>query len=241
LPRVGKKYEGAVSFWTRHGFEVYQSSGLRQWHESVVTQPAEIILKSEFSSSDVLYHDEFQVICSPNPQEVFKLRTTRPNDAGGIAEVHVQSWQEAYEGIIDADFLSSLSVEKRTLAWAKNLSTEDPVYGASTVKVIEDASGKIVGFASGGKVRDGFPNHDSEVYAIYVLNKFKATGLGELLFHEMILALRLRKLVRTALWVFEDNPTRKFYERMGGELLNIAKEVKIGSRDYREAAYGWNR
>ena len=63
LPRVGMKFPGAISFWTEVGLDKYTRSGLRSWHESVVTNEVEIL---EIDSDDVeiLYQDELQVIGS---------------------------------------------------------------------------------------------------------------------------------------------------------------------------------
>lgn len=239
LPRAGEKYPGALSFWKRAGLDKYQESGLRRWHESVVQAPVEVIVRDQIPQSDVLYHDDFQVICRPNSENAFKLRNASAKDTSGIASVHVTAWQEAYAGLIGKRFLSTLSVEKRREAWAKTLSGEDPIYGQSSVKVLEDDKGEIVGFASGGTARGDIPNHDCEVYAIYLLKKLKGTGLGSLLFRELLSTLKDRKFGSAGLWVLEQNPTRSFYEYVGGKLLNETKKAKIGDEEHSEVAYGW--
>ncbi len=39
-------------------------------------------------------------------------------------------------------------------------------------------------------------------------------------------------------WVLADNPSRYFYEAMGGKLLG-SQEVKVGGVTLKEVAYGW--
>jgi hypothetical protein len=39
-------------------------------------------------------------------------------------------------------------------------------------------------------------------------------------------------------WVLADNPSRSFYEALGGELIG-EQNVTIGGVDLREVAYGW--
>lgn len=41
------------------------------------------------------------------------------------------------------------------------------------------------------------------------------------------------------LWVLADNPSRGFYEHMGGKEL-CSKTIQIGGADLLEVAYGWD-
>jgi hypothetical protein len=41
------------------------------------------------------------------------IRQAILEDAEAIAKVHVASWQAAYKGLMPAEFLASLSVERR--------------------------------------------------------------------------------------------------------------------------------
>lgn len=61
LPRVGEKYPGAVSFWTKFGLEKYLNSGLQEWHRSVAGEPVSVLVAESVGSN--LYEDEYQVIC----------------------------------------------------------------------------------------------------------------------------------------------------------------------------------
>ena len=69
------------------------------------------------------------------------LRSAAPPDAGGVARVHVRSWQAAYRGLLPADFLTGL----QPADWAAGYTfdAQDP---ATTVAV--DSRSGIVGFAT---------------------------------------------------------------------------------------------
>ena len=43
------------------------------------------------------------------------IRIAEVTDAPAIAEVHVLSWQEAYAGIVPADYLAALDPQERAL------------------------------------------------------------------------------------------------------------------------------
>lgn len=49
------------------------------------------------------------------------IRRATPEDASGIAAVHVYSWQAAYRGVVPDDFLRSLSIEDRETVWRESL------------------------------------------------------------------------------------------------------------------------
>lgn len=69
LPRVGAKYPGAISFWTKLGLEQYLRSGLQEWHRSVLAEPLFVISASSIEKP--VYEDPYQVICKP---EALQLR-----------------------------------------------------------------------------------------------------------------------------------------------------------------------
>lgn len=47
------------------------------------------------------------------------VRPATVDDARGVAEVHVASWQAAYAGLIDQATLDALSVDAREAMWAR--------------------------------------------------------------------------------------------------------------------------
>ena len=64
LPKIGQRFGGAISCWTRAGLNQYVGSGLLQWHASVVRQ-APTVLRVAIDGQ-ILYSDMYQVICYPD-------------------------------------------------------------------------------------------------------------------------------------------------------------------------------
>ncbi len=60
LPKVGKDYPGAISFFTPKGLLRYNQSGLKNWHYLVTEGAAQMLITEK--PEKVLYEDEFQVI-----------------------------------------------------------------------------------------------------------------------------------------------------------------------------------
>ena len=164
------------------------------------------------------------------------IRPARIADASAIGAVHLQSWLAAYEGIVAAAFLSSLSAETRAEEWQQAL-TQPPA--GLIVLVAEADAGDIVGFVAAGPERSGDPGHAGEIYALYVLPSKQRSGIGHSLLQSAARGLARAGMTTMLLWVLEENAqARRFYERSGGVPLR-RQSLDIGGIAYRELAYGW--
>ncbi|MCP4914434.1 MAG: cupin domain-containing protein [Oligoflexia bacterium] len=70
LPKIGKSYEGAISFWKEEGLNKYAVSGLKDWHNSVVKGVTKLIIAE--LPENFLYEDDFQIIVNPNTVKIIK-------------------------------------------------------------------------------------------------------------------------------------------------------------------------
>ena len=149
------------------------------------------------------------------------IRRAVIEDAGAIAAIHVRAWQEAYAGIVPADFLAALSVEKRTEFWKRELGTTGSIVLAS----VED--GKVVGWASGGASRESGAVGECEIYAIYVSPKLWRQRIGIRLMKGIEEALRPSSDI--TLWVLSENVRAiDFYRSLGYEFDGTEKSVQLG-------------
>jgi GNAT superfamily N-acetyltransferase len=137
-----------------------------------------------------------------------EIRRARPEDAAAVADVHVRTWQSAYERVFGAERLAAIDVDSRRRFAERGIER-------GGVWVAED-DGHVVGFVSIGDSRQG-PD-EGELYAIYVLPDAWGTGAGAGLMAAAVEALR-SAYPTSILWVLDDNPrARRFYEREGWEL-----------------------
>lgn len=165
---------------------------------------------------------------------MISIRAAKIEDAEGIAKVHVDVWRTTYKGIMSDKVLDGLSYEQRSRVRREHLEKNDPQFCNF---VAEDSEKGIIGFAIGGPVREGNPSYDGELYAIYLFREFHGQGIGKKLFLAVSEWLFERGHKSMLIWVLKDNPTRKFYESMGGIELN-SKVIEIGS-PLDEISYGW--
>ena len=160
-----------------------------------------------------------------------RISTASIEDCEAIAQLHVASWQRAYAGIVPADYLASLSVERREASWRKVLGE-----GRSELLVArtEDSIG---GFTSFGPSRDGdAPPKCGEIWAIYVSPAAWSQGTGTRLW----LAARQRLLElgfeTISLWVIAGNERAiRFYLANGFTIdQSSGKEFELGGKVLRE-------
>jgi L-amino acid N-acyltransferase YncA len=164
-----------------------------------------------------------------------KIREARAEDAASIAKVHVDSWRTTYRDIIANTFLEALSYEDRERYWRSLLERPERT---SLLYVAEDDDGEIIGFACGGPEREGNPTYKGEIFAIYVLLEAQRRGIGKQLVAAIVQRLLQQKIESLLIWVLADNPSRAFYEALGGQLVQ-EKPIEIGGVKLREVAYGW--
>jgi ribosomal protein S18 acetylase RimI-like enzyme len=164
-----------------------------------------------------------------------EIRTARIEDSPGIARVHVDSWRTTYRGIVPQDVLENLSYQQRQEIWQERLTN---IAQRDCILVAQDNRGTILGFATGGEERTGKFGFDGELYAIYLLEKHQRQGIGTRLTREIASCLFQNGFTSMLVWVLAGNPSRKFYQNLGGE--KVAEQgITIGGADLSEIAYGW--
>jgi len=164
------------------------------------------------------------------------IRLAGEEDAEAIARVHVDSWRSSYKGIIAADYLASLSLDRRAERWREVLEKQD---AKNCTFVAENKDEQIVGFASGGPQRDSTINYEAELYAIYLLESAQRQELGGGLLKAIAGHLFRSGFKDMLVLVLEENPSRKFYEAQGGQYVT-EKPITIGDQELIEVAYGWS-
>ena len=162
------------------------------------------------------------------------IRLATPADALEIARVRVNSWRTTYLGIVADQTLADLSVERGAESWRQQLIALQP--GRTTFVAVQGES--IIGFAAGGPERSGDTQYKGEIYALYLLQAFQRQGIGRKLVDVSVQSLLANGLSSMLIWVLHDNPSRKFYEALGGLYLR-EQAIDINDQSLMEVAYGW--
>ena len=170
-----------------------------------------------------------------------KIRRAVPRDAPAIGRVYVETWQSSYAGLLPDDLLARMSDVRQSAWWSRALENPGESRG---IFVAEDEEMGVVGFGSCGPARqipeglDGTEQRVGEVYTLYVEPDFQNQGFGRRLLDAMFRQLRADGFDTAILWMLARNPTRFFYEGLGGAPVGRRAD-RMGGTEVDEVAYAW--
>ena len=143
-----------------------------------------------------------------------------PEEIEGKSLVHWQTWREAYDDFLPAEFQETMTLERCRFFSQK--------YPENTLIAMDGK--KVVGFISYGNFRDE-AIQAGEIIALYVLKDYYGKGVSEQLMHAALVALD--HFSEIYLWVLKDNKRAiAFYQKIGftvdgpEKILELGKPVK---------------
>jgi GNAT superfamily N-acetyltransferase len=164
--------------------------------------------------------------------------------AAGIAKVYVDTWRSTYAAILPHQVLLDMSYERQAREWSWAIRNS-----AQPLIVAAEANHGVVGFTSFGpaRLRDrpasgrfAGEGHATvgEIYTLYVWPEFQDRGIGRRLLAAAFAAMIDKDYDCSFLWALRDNPSRYFYERVGGKAIAERREHLWGCA-LDEVCYGW--
>ena len=165
----------------------------------------------------------------------FTIRPAVAADARAIAEIHYAGWQVAYSHVVSEEQMAAKLPERRIPFWQARIADPEDL-----VLIAEDEAGRAQGFVYAGKVLDhdirkgSLAGFDCEIYSLHCRKDVQGRGLGRLLMAATARAFQSRGRNALMLWAYRDNSYRRFYEKIGGEIL-----AEGFDDDIPDVAYGW--
>lgn len=135
------------------------------------------------------------------------FRDAAASDIPALAELHVTTWNATY------NTTHGPSVATRTAQWTKVFARENR---RDFVLVLEDTSGRLIGFTWGLPEEGEFEGQLSKIYLRW---EYHGLGLGRRMLAETARRFLDRGIHSFILFAERSNPTLGFYDRMGGERL----------------------
>lgn len=154
---------------------------------------------------------------------MISIRKADCSDLRQISYVHVDTWRDAYRGIIDRQILDKLSYGRSQDNWKR---CQDRM---SEYFYVAESEHTIVGFITGGRQRQEELIYDAEVYAMYVLPEFQRQGIGKLLLNKIVQDFHHENWQQFIIWCLKKNPAKAFYETLGG-LKSESAKIRIGNK-----------
>ncbi len=166
------------------------------------------------------------------------IRQATVDDAGDIARVGIETWRVTYAGIIADGYLARLSEETWTRRRRAQLErfVREPAAGG-VAYVVESPDAGIGGYAMAGP-EPSSAGFAAQLHALYLLPDHQRRGLGRRLVAAVAGHLFACGLGSMLVWVAAKNPSRRFYETLGGQPVG-AKLVDFDGQWVEEVSYGW--
>jgi ribosomal protein S18 acetylase RimI-like enzyme len=163
------------------------------------------------------------------------IRPATMTDVAGMAEVHVRTWQTGYAGLMPAEFLDSLSVERSQRGLTRTLTN----LGPTATLLVADLGGEIAGFVyCGPSIDDDTPPDGGQVYMLYVAASHWRAGVGRQLNDAALKALYTNGFRSAHLWVLRTNTRAcKFYASVGWTADGTEREEEFNGLMVDEARY----
>jgi GNAT superfamily N-acetyltransferase len=165
----------------------------------------------------------------------FTIRPAFANDASAIAQIHYAGWQIAYAHVVSTEHMAAKLPERRIAFWQARIADPNDL-----VLIAEDEAGRAQGFVHAGDVvehdvRKGtLAGFDCEIYSLHCRKDVQGKGLGSLLMAETARVFRQRGRKALTVWAYRDNAYRRFYEKIGGNMI-----AEGFDDDIPDVAYGW--
>jgi ribosomal protein S18 acetylase RimI-like enzyme len=175
---------------------------------------------------------------------MISVRRARAADAISIGAVHVAAWRSTYPGILPDGFLARLSVPRQAAHYDAAIRSGTGVFvaSASGTDVPPGSGSRIVGFATAGRARGGeFARQlgEGEVETLYVLDDWRDRGVGRKLMRAAAAHLAETGCKSCFVWVLRENPSRWFYQRLGGRPVAEAM-VQFAGQRVPQTAFVWD-
>jgi GNAT superfamily N-acetyltransferase len=162
------------------------------------------------------------------------IRAATLEDVPILARIHVDTWRATYIGLIDQQYLDSLSYADREQTLARGIA----INSLSTRRLVALLDGEIAGFVIAGPKRgDDWP-HSAEMYALYVAQSLQGRGVGSALYERTATWLKQAGHSGMIIRVLKGNTKSiQFYESRGARLMG-AEPLTLGGAEYSEFVYG---
>ena len=165
---------------------------------------------------------------------VTQVRPARVEDVGAIAHIEVETWRATYPGMLPDRVLVGMSEERQKGSWSGLIR-----YRPGDVIVAERERDGVLGFGNCGAQRDATLPYAGEIFTLYVSPEAQDQGVGRRLTQALFERLIEKGRASALVWVIRANPSRFFYERVGGKLI-LTRRIRVGGVPVEAVAYGWS-
>jgi GNAT superfamily N-acetyltransferase len=165
------------------------------------------------------------------------VRAARATDVGEIGRIQLSTWRTAYDKLLPAAVLESLSRETTEAAWRDAVTAPPSARHHVLVAMERDW---MVGFAAIGPAvdlqpEDPAPDTTLEISPMLVEPRWGRRGHGSRLLAASVDHARADGMTRAIAWIPEaDTASRDFYVSAGWAPDGLARALDTGAGEFRE-------
>ena len=149
----------------------------------------------------------------------YKIRLANIDDCNELAILKHDVWDTTYRGIYPDEKLDNFNYEKNANTFRKII--ENPEI---ELYVIEYEN-KIIGYMDYGTPHKPYRDYKQEIGLLYFLKDYQGHGLGSEVFKFAYNKMKEKEINEFFIACNKYNlPARKFYEKMGGEIIDIDED-----------------
>ncbi len=169
--------------------------------------------------------------------EQIVIRQALPGDAPAMARINVATWRDSYGQFLPQQLMEELSYAQKRAEIEDFFARREENQAMAFVAV--NQSEEIIAFIMAGKNRSGDPGYMGEIYNLHVEPAFQSQGIGRCLVTRVSEVFRQRGWPTMMVWALAENPSRRFYEKLGGRIIARAVDEYRGFAAP-VIAYGWH-
>lgn len=164
------------------------------------------------------------------------IRNAAENDAPALARILVEATQDTFQGLVPDKCLTSWTCEQSEKNWRKTLRQGGLAPGTFLLVAMNPAK-EVVGYALAGRDPQ-FGGFERELNVLMVDPVWQRRGIGRKLVSYVALELKKQDVKSLLIGIQEDNPNKKFYEHLGGQVVGT-RPLEWEGYATKEILYGW--
>lgn len=152
------------------------------------------------------------------------IRFLEKKDIPAYHRLITKVWLETYPGIVNQRFLEHIAKTENQRIELYTITYNDSIKDTLLLEI----DNQIIGLVHFGTTDDTLYPNTGEIFALYILSKYKGKGYGRQLVQAAVKELIKLNHTNMIIGCIEQNPSNEFYKHIGGILKSQRPYPKTG-------------
>ncbi len=170
-----------------------------------------------------------------DPRDDLVVRPATVADAATLGRVRVETWRDAYAGILPDAELRRLDPRRSAQRLRHAMGTRR----GQVLLAVQEPGEAAFGYAWAGPQPDREFGFRGEIYELYLQPRYQQRGAGRRLLSATLWHLAEHALWPALVWSLAKNPARHFYEACGGRQV-LAGTVEVAGHVLPRVGFAWD-